>query len=160
MLSPHWPIPLKLPFAPTLVEPIPPDAAVAETAHRQAAHYVWAHLPARIHEVLPLLGLKCGGAMKIIACITETAVMQAILGHPGEPTSPPRLRPAQGPQLWEMAHALPDESNPQAQPAPDYMFDQRIAWQGNRRTDVAPRGRLVPLATQAANFRRPAGERH
>jgi len=85
--------------------------------------------------VLPMLCPKCGGAMKIIAFITETAVMKAIPGHLDEPTSPPRLQPARGPPLWEMAHALQDESDPQAQPAPDYEFDQRIAWWGKRRTD-------------------------
>jgi hypothetical protein len=35
------------------VEPIPPDAAPAEPAHRQAARYVWALLLASIYEVLP-----------------------------------------------------------------------------------------------------------
>ncbi len=103
---------------------------------------------------------KCGGAMKIIAFITETGVMKAIPGHLDEPTSPPRLRTARGPPLWEMAGALPDKSDPQAQPAPDDEFDQRIAWWGKRRTDVARRGLLVPLATRAANFRRPGGHMH
>ncbi len=31
------------------------------------------------------------------------------------------------PPLWEMLDATPDEPEPQAQPAPDYEFDQRIA---------------------------------
>jgi len=45
-------------------------------------------------------------------------------------------RPGRGPPLWERADALPGEAawpgaiDPQAQPAPDYEFDQRIAWQG------------------------------
>jgi len=110
-----------------MVEPIPPDAVPAEPAHRQAARYVWARLLARIHEVRPLLCPKCSGEMKIIASITEAVVIQEILGHLGEPTSPPRLRSARRPPLWEMAGALPDESDPQAQPAPDYECDQRIA---------------------------------
>jgi hypothetical protein len=32
------------------------------------------------------------------------------------------------PPLWEMADAAPTECGPQAQLAPDYEFDQRIAW--------------------------------
>lgn len=48
---------------PTMVEPIPRDAAPAEPAHRQAARYVWALLLARIYEALPLLCPKCGGEM-------------------------------------------------------------------------------------------------
>jgi len=47
-------------------------------------------------------------------------VIREILGHLGEPTSPPRLLPARGPPLWEMPGAELGESDPQAQPAPDY----------------------------------------
>ena len=74
--------------------------------HRQAARYVWALLLARIYEVLPLLCPQCGGAMKIIAFITEAVVIREILGHSGEPTSP-RLMPAHGPPLWEMPGSDP-----------------------------------------------------
>jgi len=100
--------------------------------HRQAARYVWALLLARIYEVLPLLRPQCGGAMKIIAFITEAAVIRQVLGHLGEPTAPPHLMPARGPPLWEMPGSDPAEGDPRAQPIPDYMpdyeFDQRIAW--------------------------------
>ena len=34
--------------------------------------------------------------MKIIAVITETVVIREILGHLGEPKSPPRLMPGRG----------------------------------------------------------------
>ncbi len=43
-------------------------------------------------------------------------------------TSSPRIAPARGPPLWEMADARQGEFDPQAQPAPDFEFDQRIAW--------------------------------
>jgi hypothetical protein len=108
-----------------------PGAAPAEpteAAHRQAARTVWALLLARIYEALPLLCPKCGGEMKIIAFITEGTVVREILGHLGQPTSPPRLMPARGPPLWEMQDRGSDAIDPQAQPAPDYEFDQRIAW--------------------------------
>jgi hypothetical protein len=64
--------------------------------------------------------------MRIIAFITEAVVVRWILGHLGEPTSPPRLMPSRGPPLWEMHRAEAGEIDPQAQPAPDYQFDQRI----------------------------------
>jgi len=48
----------------------PPADATDEPAQRQAARYVWPLLLARIYEVLPLLCLKCGGEMRIIAFIT------------------------------------------------------------------------------------------
>ena len=109
--------------------PTPPVATTTEEpAHRQAARYAWALLRARIYAVLPLLCRQCGGQMRSIAFITEGPVIRRILGHLGEPTSPPRILPARGPPLWEMAGALPEEIDPQAQPAPAYEFDQRIAW--------------------------------
>jgi hypothetical protein len=43
------------------------------------------------------------------------------------PTSPPRVEPASGPPLYEMADAGLGEFDPQAQPAPDCEFDQRVA---------------------------------
>ena len=75
--------------------------------------------------------------MKIIAFITEAAVIQEILGHLGEPISSRCLLPARGPPLWGIAGVAPHESDPQAQPAPHHAakqipwrseFDQRIAW--------------------------------
>jgi hypothetical protein len=88
----------------------------------------WALLLARICEVFPLLCPKCGAEMRMIAFITEAPAARQILAHLGEPTSPPRLAPARGPPLWEMPDAGKDRFDPQAQPAPDYEFDQRIAW--------------------------------
>ena len=64
----------------------------------------------------------------VIAFITEAVAIREILGHLGEPTSPPHLLPARGPPLGEMQGSEIDEIDPQAQPAPDYEFDQRIAW--------------------------------
>ena len=67
------------------------------------------------------------------AFITEGPVIQAIPGHLGEPTSPPRLRPARGPPLWAMQDRGADAINPHAQPMPDLEFGKRVAWQGARR---------------------------
>ena len=137
MLAPNSPLreavtalaqPAEIVAAPAPVEQMPPEAVSAEPPHRQAARYVWALLLARIYEVLPLLGPQCGGEMKIIAFMTERPAIRQILGHLGEPTSPPRLMPARGPPRWEMQDNAPGKIDLQAQPAPDYEFDQRIAW--------------------------------
>jgi hypothetical protein len=96
--------------------------------HRKAARYAWALLLARIYEVLPLLCPMCGGQMRIIAFITEGTAIREILDHLGEPISPPRLAPARGPPLWDLPSGESGDIDPQAQPAPDYEFDQRIAW--------------------------------
>jgi len=122
--------PLSIPLSKAAVAP--PAEATDEPAHRQAARQVWAQLLARICEVLPLLCPRYGGAMRIIACITGAAVIQALLGHLGEPKSPPRLRPARGPPLWETQDRGSAAINPQAQPMPDHEFDRRVAWSGTR----------------------------
>ncbi|MCQ1548891.1 MAG: hypothetical protein NOF05_08730 [Candidatus Accumulibacter phosphatis] len=61
------------------------------------------------------------------------------LGHLGEPTSPPTLAPARGPPRWELplTGQAEREIDPQAQPAPDYEFDQRIAWLTRKRQRFA-----------------------
>lgn len=116
-------------------KPVAPDNApevIAEPAHRKAARYIWALLPARIYEVLPVVCSKCGGDMRIIAFINEGPVIRQILGHLGEPISAPILTPARGPPLWELpVTGQPErEADLQAQPAPAYEFDQRVAWSG------------------------------
>jgi hypothetical protein len=95
---------------------------------RRAARYAWALLLARIDEVFPLVCPRCGGEMRIIAFITDACAVREILTHLGEPTSPPRLMRARAPPLWERQGATMGEDDPQAQPAPEYEFDQRIAW--------------------------------
>ncbi len=73
--------------------------------------------------------------------------------HLGEAATPPRLMPARGPPLWQMPDAGQDGYKPQARPAPDYEFDQRIAWQAPRQ-DEPPSlvmRRLVPAVASPAN---------
>ncbi|MDQ2963894.1 MAG: IS91 family transposase, partial [Pseudomonadota bacterium] len=65
--------------------------------------------------------------MRIIAFITDPTTVRDILAHLGEPSSAPTVAPARGPPLWDMPDAGPREID-QAQPAPEYEFDQRIAW--------------------------------
>jgi hypothetical protein len=100
----------------------------AEAILRRAARYAWALLLARIYEVFPLVCPRCGGGMRIIAFITDAAAVREILSHLGEPTSPPRLMKARAPPLWEMQGANMGEGEAQAQSAPEYQFDQRVAW--------------------------------
>ena len=66
--------------------------------------------------------------MHIIAFIAGRRACAEILIHLGEPTLQPRIAPARGPPLGEMADAGQGKFDPQAQPAPDFEFDQRIAW--------------------------------
>ena len=125
--------PVTVVAAPAPTAPSTSPAGAAEQApeepiHRRAARYAWALLLARIYEVFPPLCPKCGGEIRIIAFITEAPAVREILTYLGEPTSPPRMAPARGPPLWEMADAGQGQFDPNAQPAPDYEFDQRIAW--------------------------------
>ena len=64
--------------------------------------------------------------MRIIAFITEALAVREVLAQ-SEVTSPPRIAPPHGPPLWQMPDAK-GPIRPHAQLAPDYEFDQRIAW--------------------------------
>jgi hypothetical protein len=108
-------------------EPIPPK--------RWPAHYLWAVLIARIYEVFPLLCPMCGGQMRIIAFITQSADIRQILDHIEVDSQPPRISAARGPPLWEDCDAQAGEGGQgepdwdlAAQPAPDYEVDQRFNW--------------------------------
>ena len=66
--------------------------------------------------------------MRIIAFITDASVIRDILVHLGEPIAPPRVAPARGPPLPDLPAAGAGGGDPLAQPAPDFEFDQRVAW--------------------------------
>ena len=110
----------------TTAPPAPFAEPAAEPAHRRAARYAWARLLARLYEVFPLVCPHCGGAMRIIAFVTDPAPMRDILVHLGEPTAPPRIAPARGPPLWDLPDGVTGDGGPHAQPAPEYAFDQRL----------------------------------
>jgi hypothetical protein len=42
---------------------------------------VWALLPARIFEILPLRGGLCGAQMRLIALVTDLLAVKTILAH-------------------------------------------------------------------------------
>ena len=119
---------LAVPAATAPAAPPPhPARRAAEPAHCRAARYAWALLLARIYAVFPLLCPKCGGAMRIIAFITDASTVRDILAHLGEPTAPPRIAPARAPPLWAAAGAEHDSTpDPALPPAPAYEFDQRL----------------------------------
>ena len=92
-------------------------------------------LLARIYEVFPLACAKCGAEMRSVAFITETAPVQRIPSHIGEPAIPPPIAPARGPPSWEeedsgaiFLHEEGFPGDPLAQPEPDYEFDRRVTW--------------------------------
>ena len=114
---------------PTLAEPAQPASS------KRPAHYLWAVLMARIYEMLPLLCPLCGGQMRIIAFITQSADIRQILEHIGAETKPPRITPARGPPLWDDGDAQAGEAvepvpdwDEAAQTAPDFEVDQCLSW--------------------------------
>ena len=72
------------------------------SAFGRAAARCWALLLVRIYECLPLLCPRCGEPMRIIAFVLDPPVIERILGHIGEPTSPPTVLPARSPPQWEL----------------------------------------------------------
>jgi len=74
-----------------VTDDMPPSAA------RQAAARCWALLLVRVYECLALLYPRCGEPMRIIAFVLDPPVIERILDHIGEPTTPPMILPARSP---------------------------------------------------------------
>jgi hypothetical protein len=65
--------------------------------------------------------------MRIIAFITETAPVEQMLTHIGEPPRLPPISPARGPPAWDEApEPMPDWDLLQ-RPEPDFELDQRVS---------------------------------
>ena len=73
-----------------------------QSAARQVAARCWALLLVRIYECLPMLCPRCGEPMRIIAFVLDPPVIERILDHIGEPTTPPMILPARSPPQAEM----------------------------------------------------------
>ena len=95
---------------------------------RSPARYLRATLIARLFEIFPLTCRYCGAEMKIIAFVTETPSVRAILEHIGEPIRPPALASARAPPRENAPVELEPDYDPLAQPEPEMEFDQRIHW--------------------------------
>jgi hypothetical protein len=92
-------------------------------------------LPARLFDAFPLTCPPCGAEMRIIAFITESVALRAILEHIGEPATPRRESPQRGDRQGydgSAEYAIDAEAclpgDPLAQPEPDYEYDQRVTW--------------------------------
>ena len=126
--SPHAAVPALAPAAAPTPPAPPPEPPATEATPRRAARNAWALLLAGIYKDFPLVCPLCGAEMRIIAFLTDPVAVHAILAHLGKPTAPPRIAPARGPPLGDLSDAGTGEFAPHAQPAPEYAFDQRIAW--------------------------------
>lgn len=104
-----------------------PRRAPAPNA-RSPARYLWAMLLARLFESLPLVCPNCSADMRLIAFVIESAPVQRILAHTGEPTEPPPLAPARGPPGWDDDPGPMPDWDLLGQPEPDVEFDQRLSW--------------------------------
>ena len=91
----------------------------------------WAQLLARVYEVHPLRCPACHGEMRILAFLTDPAVVRPILRHLRIPEQPPPIRPARGPPQTELLAVDPpspwDQANQRnhATPGRD-PFDQSL----------------------------------
>jgi len=67
-------------------------------------------LLARIYECLPLLCPRRGEPMRIITFILDPPVIERILAHIGEPSTPPAVLPARAPPQAELWFEPPDQT--------------------------------------------------
>jgi hypothetical protein len=72
--------------------PKPPAPAPTEPA-RPRGHLDWAALLKRVFQVDVLACVRCPGRLRVLAFLTERAVVRQILGHLGLPMDPPRRGP-------------------------------------------------------------------
>jgi hypothetical protein len=63
----------------------------------------WAERLQRVFEIDALRCSYCGGKRKLIALLTDGAVVRKILAHLGLDTGPPRLAPARAPPELDFA---------------------------------------------------------
>ena len=54
---------------------------IVEEELRRLPSKGWAAMIRKVYEVDPMICLKCGGLMKVVAFITEVAVMDRIIDH-------------------------------------------------------------------------------
>jgi hypothetical protein len=78
--------------------PRPASIATGTSMCWRSASRSWAMLLARIYENCPLKCPLCGQAMTILTFILDKAVIERILRHIGEETTPPRVLPARSPR--------------------------------------------------------------
>lgn len=136
VLAPNSPLRAAVTALARVAVPPPADTVRAEEepCYRATSRYLWAMLLAQIYEAFPLTCPFCHAEMWIIAFINEASVVRKILDHIGESTRPPSIAPARGPPLWEAATVGEQAGNDRqwddllAPPAPEFEFDQRIAW--------------------------------
>ena len=114
-------------------EPAESAADPAPSPHRplsssRLSRLRWAQLLARIYEVLPLLCPACGGEMRIIAFLTDSSTVQAILLHLNLLHRPPPVAPARGPPQAELSFDPTSDFDPtDPVPIPDLDFDPSLS---------------------------------
>ncbi len=75
------------------------EPEAAETARRHACGQCWASLMARTFGCDVLACPRCGGRLRLVALIEDSAIIGRILRHLGLPTEVPSPRPARAPPL-------------------------------------------------------------
>jgi len=111
---------------PDLDRPVP-DAPCAHGVDRGPRRR-WAQLLARVYEVHPLRCPSCHGEMRILAFLTDPAVVRPILRHLRIPEHPPPVAPARAPpqtELLTLDPPSPWDTASDAAPGSD-PFDQSL----------------------------------
>ena len=87
----------------TRSEPSRSLAAKALRPTHAKTRATWAELLKRVFEIDVLTCTYCGGKRKLIALLTDGAVVRSILEHLGLPSEAPTLAPARSPPGLEFA---------------------------------------------------------
>ena len=66
--------------------------------------------------------------MRLLAFVTEGAIIRRILTQIGEPTQAPMAKPPRGPPDWDPEPEPGTDWEGQISPESECEFDQRISW--------------------------------
>jgi hypothetical protein len=66
--------------------------------------------------------------VRLIAFITEAPAVKTILGHLGEPTTPPELARARAPPALDQTAEPLGHGDDSAALVPEFVFDQPLGW--------------------------------
>lgn len=79
----------------------PERDADTEATPRRGSYWPYVELLRRTFGEDILACARCGGAMKLLALVTEPKSVARYLRALGEPTDPPARAPARGPPYWQ-----------------------------------------------------------
>ena len=102
-------------YSTTLMARAKREAGKAAKAAASAALKSWAACVRKVFEVDPVLCVKCGGEMKLVAVILDDGELDRILAHQGWPTEFPKTKASRAPPARALSADEDGQLDPRAE---------------------------------------------